>query len=54
VPAPAAQLYPRDDVRYLEVTDAEPSVVSLAWDPDNLRPVVQDFIQAARSVAAAA
>lgn len=51
VPAPVARHYPRADVTYVEVPDAEHAVISLAWAPGALRPVVQAFIDAARAVA---
>ena len=53
VPATVAQLSPRDDVRYVEVSDADPAVVSVAWIREMARPVVRTFIQVARQVAAA-
>jgi hypothetical protein len=40
--------YSRRDVAYVEVTDADPAVVSLAWPRACLRPVVAAFIEAAR------
>jgi len=52
VPSAAAELYPRPDVGYVLVRDAEPSVVSLAWKPGTLRPEVGAFITTARNVAA--
>ncbi len=52
VPAPAAQLYPRPDVSYVQVSDADPAVVSLAWNRAGLRPIGEAFIQTAREVAA--
>ncbi len=51
VPAPAARLYPRADVRYVKVTDADPAVVSLAWRNESLRPIVSAFIDTVREVA---
>jgi DNA-binding transcriptional LysR family regulator len=53
VPEPAARHYPRDDVADVEVSDAEPAVVSLAWAPGPRRPVVDAFVQTVREVAAA-
>jgi DNA-binding transcriptional LysR family regulator len=52
VPAPVARHYARPDITYVEVSDAEPAVVSLAWARGSLRPVVQTFIDEARDVAA--
>jgi DNA-binding transcriptional LysR family regulator len=53
VPASVAALYPRTDVTYLEVTDADPAVVSLAWQRASRRPTVDSFIELARQAAAA-
>jgi DNA-binding transcriptional LysR family regulator len=49
VPQSVAQHYPRADVAYVEVTDADPAVVSLAWPRAGARPIVAAFIDAARS-----
>jgi hypothetical protein len=43
--------WPRDDVRYITVTDADPAVVSLTWTGETLRPEVEAFIEVARTVA---
>lgn len=51
VPAPVARHYPRPDVAYVDVRDADPAVVSLAWQPGTLRPIVEAFIETARQVA---
>lgn len=51
VPAPVARHYPRADVSYVEIPDAEPAVISLAWAHGTLRPVAQAFIDLAREVA---
>ena len=51
VPAPVARHYPRADVSYVDVTDAEPALVSLAWDSQSRRPVVDSFIRIVREVA---
>ncbi|MBV8998251.1 MAG: LysR family transcriptional regulator [Solirubrobacterales bacterium] len=48
VPAAVANRYPRDDVVYAEVSDAEPAVVSLAWPHGGLRPIVAAFIDITR------
>jgi DNA-binding transcriptional LysR family regulator len=53
VPASVARHYPRGDVAYVEVSDAEPAVVSLAWPRGGLRPIVEAFIATARAVASA-
>lgn len=50
VPLSVARLYPRADVAYVEVTDADPAVVSLAWPPGGVRPVVEAFIERAKAV----
>jgi DNA-binding transcriptional LysR family regulator len=52
VPASVADHYPRSDVDYVQVTDADPAVVSLAWQPGSLRPTVEAFIETAHQVAA--
>ena len=48
VPASVADHYPRADVNYIQVTDADPSVVSLAWQPETVGPTVDAFIETAR------
>jgi len=53
VPAPVERDQPRNDVRYVEVTDADPAVVALAWTHETLRPEVAAFIDTARRVAGA-
>ena len=50
VPATVAQHFPRDDVRYLEVSDADPAVVSIAWSGPR-RPKVEAFVKVAREIA---
>ncbi len=52
VPAPVPRHYPREQIAYVRVTDADPAVVSLAWRSAGCRPPVQAFIQTARDVAA--
>jgi len=52
VPATVARQHARADVRYVEVRDADPAVVSLVWSRAGLRPAVEAFIQTAREVAA--
>jgi DNA-binding transcriptional LysR family regulator len=53
VPASIAGHYPRADVKYVEVKDADPAVVSLAWPKAPLRPIVRTFIAIARRAATA-
>ena len=53
VPAPVAQHYPRADVSYVEMSDADPAVVSLAWPRGGLRPIVAAFIEVTRRLARA-
>jgi DNA-binding transcriptional LysR family regulator len=48
VPASVARHYPRPDVVYIEVSDADPAVVSLAWPRGGLRPIVAAFIELTR------
>lgn len=54
VPASVAEHYPRADLVYMPVTDADPAVISLAWQPGAIRPVVQAFIKTAQRVASSA
>jgi DNA-binding transcriptional LysR family regulator len=51
VPAPVARHYPRADVSYVEILDAEPAVISLAWAHGSLRPAARAFVDVAREVA---
>ncbi len=51
VPASVVDHYPRADVNYIQVTDADPAVVSLAWQPGADRPTVDAFIETARHLA---
>jgi DNA-binding transcriptional LysR family regulator len=53
VPAPVAWQYQRVDVVYVEVSDADPAVVSLAWPRGALRPIVGAFIEVTRRMARA-
>jgi DNA-binding transcriptional LysR family regulator len=53
VPAPVARHYPRADVSYVKVADADPAVVSLAWTRESGRPEVEAFIEVARRIASA-
>jgi DNA-binding transcriptional LysR family regulator len=51
VPATVVKHYPRDDVVYVSVEDAEPAVVSLAWRRGSLNPPVTAFLDEVRAVA---
>ena len=51
VPAAVAYHYPRADVVYVGVSDADPAVVSLAWPRGALRPIVGAFIEVTRQLA---
>src|SRR5271154_1775683 len=53
VPAPVACDYPRGGVCYVEVEDAEPALVSLAWQRECRRPSVEAFVETAAEVARA-
>lgn len=53
VPASVAQHYPRADVAYVEMSDADPAVISLAWPRWSLRPIVGAFIEVTRQLARA-
>ena len=50
VPASVARHYPRADVKYVEVGDADPAIVSLVWTRESRRPEVDAFIETARRV----
>jgi DNA-binding transcriptional LysR family regulator len=50
VTASVAGLYPRADLRYVKVKDADPAVVSLAWHRGERRRSVQVFIDTVRRV----
>jgi len=51
VPAAVVRHYPRSDVVYVPVDDAEPAVVSLAWRPGSLTPPLETFIDTVREIA---
>ena len=51
VPATVARHYPRTDVAYVPVVDAEPAVVSLVRRTGPVSPVLTQFIDTARRVA---
>jgi DNA-binding transcriptional LysR family regulator len=51
VPEPVARDHPRQDVRYIVVTNAEPAVVSLAWTQETFRGEVSAFVETVREVA---
>jgi DNA-binding transcriptional LysR family regulator len=51
VPFAVARHYPRSDVSYVPVEDAERALVSLAWRRGSLSPPAKDFIETVRSVA---
>jgi DNA-binding transcriptional LysR family regulator len=51
VPAPVAGRYPRRDIRYITVTDAEPAAVSIARQAAGVRPIAQSFVEIARGLA---
>ena len=52
VPAAVAHHYPRTGVVYVEVSDADPAVISLAWPRGAVRPIVGAFIELARQLTA--
>jgi DNA-binding transcriptional LysR family regulator len=51
VPMSVVRDYPRADISYVVVTDADPAVVSLAWRPGAARAAVEAFVQTASQVA---
>lgn len=53
VPVSVAHHYPRAGVVYVEVSDADRAVVSLAWPRGGLRPIVGAFIEITRRLASA-
>jgi len=53
VPSTVARNYPREDVRYVEVEDADPAVVSIAWTRQTARPIIDAFIETTRVIARA-
>jgi len=53
VPSAVAQQYPRADVIYIPVSDADPAVISLAWRHGHVTPAAEAFIRIAREQAAA-
>jgi DNA-binding transcriptional LysR family regulator len=53
VPVSVALHYPRGDVVYVGVSDADPAVVSVAWPRGGLRPIVGAFIEMTRRLAPA-
>jgi len=53
VPASVAEHHPRADVVYVPVTDADPAVISLAWQRGTVRPTVEAFLETARQLVAA-
>ena len=52
VPAAVARHYPRHDIAYIPIEDAEPAVVSLAWRPGSVIAPLTAFIKTVREVAA--
>jgi DNA-binding transcriptional LysR family regulator len=52
VPQAVALHYPRANIAYVPVTDAEPAVVSLAWRRGSICLAVKAFIEASRQVVA--
>jgi DNA-binding transcriptional LysR family regulator len=52
VPTAVARHYPRSDIAYMPIEDAEPAVVSLAWRPGSMTPPLAGFIETVREVAA--
>jgi DNA-binding transcriptional LysR family regulator len=52
VPKCVQEHFPRPDLRYIPVTDAEPALISIASCPARHRPIVEVFIELARRAAA--
>jgi DNA-binding transcriptional LysR family regulator len=51
VPAPVGREYQRSGVAYVDVDDADPALVSLAWRRDDARSTLTAFIEVARETA---
>lgn len=52
LPATVSRYYDRPGLTYLKVTDADTSLISLAWRPAAARPLLDAFVSAARETAA--
>lgn len=53
VPVSVAHHYPRNEVVYVKVSDADPAFVSVAWPRGGSRPIVGAFIEMTRRLASA-
>ena len=53
VPVSVANHYTRSDIAYVEVSDADPAVISIAWPRGGSRPIVGAFIDMTRRLATA-
>jgi DNA-binding transcriptional LysR family regulator len=51
VPSAVKRHYPRSDIAYVPVKDAEPAVISLAWRPGATVPPLASFIETVREIA---
>jgi DNA-binding transcriptional LysR family regulator len=51
VPTAVARHYPRSDIAYVPIEDAEPALVSLAWRPGAVIAPLAAFIETVREVA---
>jgi hypothetical protein len=54
VTSPVALAFPSEGVRWLELTDAPPATLALAWHPDNRNAAVGALVEMARAVSEAA
>jgi DNA-binding transcriptional LysR family regulator len=52
VPMAVARHYPRSDIAYVPIEDAEPAVLALAWRPGSVIEPLAAFIETVREVAA--
>jgi DNA-binding transcriptional LysR family regulator len=52
VPTAVARHYPRSDIAYVPIEEAEPALVSLAWRPGTVIAPLAAFIETVREVAA--
>lgn len=52
LPKSVANMYPRPEISYVPMTDAEPAILSVAWEPRRMRPVVDAFLRTIRAAAA--
>lgn len=52
LPATVSRYYSRPGLTYVDVSDADTSLISLAWRPAAMRPLLEAFVTVARETAA--